>query len=327
MAWTRSIGFLLLEGAGFLFGCSNAGQDRILAVQGTGVINGFVYFDRNGDASYDGGDTVLTGVAVHLIATGTTDTLASAKSDTVGMVHFASVPAGSITFAVDSTTLPTGGVHVLAISAPTVSVAAGDTFNVEVRASYLQVDVPEARSIAVGTEVFVVGVALSPANVFGDSTVNMADTLAAILVTRVREPVGVGDSVRWLATRSSRNGEPTLDNPTPFLLGQGAATPTSAITSAVASTAQGGALDAALVQLTDVTVSDTVTVSGNRQALTVSDGSGPCTLQLDAVAGFSGVALAGDTIGATLEVTGVLVPTGTGRWFLFPRSVFDVIPY
>jgi hypothetical protein len=325
MAWTRSVGLLLL-GAGFLVGCSNAGQDRILAVQGTGVINGFVYFDRNGDASYDGGDTVLTGVAVHLIASGTFDTVASAKSDTAGMVHFGSVPTGSITFAVDSTTLPTGGLHVLAISTPTVSVAAGDTFNVEVRASYLQVDVPEARSIAVGTEVFVVGVALTPANVFGDSTVNMADTLAAILVTRVREGVGVGDSVRWLATRSSRNGEPTLDNPTPFLLGQGAATPTNAITSAVASTAQGETLDAALVSLADVTVSDTATVSGNRQ-LTVSDGSGPCTLQLDAVAGFSGFALAGDTIGAALDVTGVLVPTGTGRWFLFPRSVSDVIPY
>ncbi len=265
-------------------------------------------------------------MAVHLIAGNTSDTVASAKSDTIGTVHFVGVPAGPITFAVDSTTLPAGGLHVLAISPPTVTVIPGDTLGVQVRVSYLQLSVPQARSVAVGTKAFVVGVALNQADIFGDSTVHIADTLAAILVTRVRALVAVGDSLRWLAVRSSRNGEPTLDNPTLFLLGQGAATPSTAVTSAVAGTAQGGALDATLVQLTDVTVDDTATVSGNLH-LTVNDGSGACTVQLDAVAGFLGFGLAGDTIGAALDVTGVLAPTGTGTWFLLPRSVTDVSPY
>ncbi|HXQ28123.1 MAG TPA: hypothetical protein VN848_02540 [Gemmatimonadales bacterium] len=315
----------LLASAGTLGGCSNAGQDRILAVQGTGIVNGFLYFDRNGDGSYDAGDTVLTGVAVHLIVSGTVDTVGSAKSDTAGLVRFALVPAGPVTFTVDSTTLPVGGLHVLNISAPSLVIAPGDSFGVRVRASYLQLGVPQARTVAAGTKVFVVGVALNPANVFGDSTVHMADTLAAILVTRVRGLVSVGDSIRWLAVRSTRNGQPTLDNPTLYPLGQAAATPALPVAAAVAAAAQGGAIDAALVQLTRVTVADTATVAGNLH-LTVKDNSGTCTVQLDTVAGFRGFGLAADTVGDTLNVTGVLSPNGSGAWIVLPRSTADVVP-
>jgi len=78
------------------------------------------------------------------------------------------------------------------------------------------------------------------------------------------------------------------------------------------------------VKILGATVQDTATVAGNRR-LTVTDGSGPLVVQLDTVAGFRGALLARDTVGATLDAMGVLVPAGTGTWMLVPRTPADVV--
>ena len=311
--------------AGLLMaGCSNAGQDRVLGVEATGIIHGLVYFDRNGDGAFGAGDTIVTGVGISLIATGTFDTIARVKSDTAGAFRFATVPVGNVTVAVDSTVLVTQGIHLLKVSAPSVLVTPGDSFSIRVAAGYPQVSVAQARGLAIGAKVFVLGVALNQQPAFGDSTVHIADTAMALIVTRVRALVAVGDSVRWLATRGTRNGQPTLDNPTVLTLATGANTPLHAVTSAVAGSASAGTLDAALANVAHAKVLDTATVSGSRQ-LTVNDNSGPLTVQLDSVAGFFGPFVTGDTVGATVTVTGVLVSNGAGAWVLLPRFPSDVI--
>ena len=109
-----------------------------------------------------------------------------------------------------------------------------------------------------------------------------------------------------------------------FTLALGAATPARQVGTALAASADTGRLDAALAKVVGAMVQDTATVAGNRQ-LTVTDGSGPLVVQLDTVAGFRGAVLAADTVGATLDATGVLVPTGAGTWILLPRAPVDVV--
>jgi hypothetical protein len=306
-----------------LVACQNAGQDRAFGVEATGLVKGIVYFDRDGNQVLDAADTILSGIKVSLVIPETRDTVARAASDSAGLFQFSAVPVGTVVISVDSTSIPGDSLHVTKIDLPTVTVTPGDSFVVHIAVSYLQTTIAQARTVAVGTKLFVVGVALAPSDVFGDTTLHIADTSAAIVLTHVLAVVQTGDSVRWLGTRQTRNGQPTLANPVGFGLGTGAVPPTDTVTAGVAANARGGALDAALVAVLGATVADTMTVAGNLH-LTVNDGSGPLTVQLDTVAGFSGLALAPDTVGATLDVYGVLVPTGTGSWVLLPRAPADV---
>jgi len=104
-------------------------------------------------------------------------------------------------------------------------VTPGDSLIVRIAVSYPQVTVTQARALPVGKKVLVVGVTLNNVLAFGDSTVHLADTSAAILVTGVRALVFPGDSVRMLGTRRTRSGESTLDNPRVFTLAAGTAAP------------------------------------------------------------------------------------------------------
>ena len=318
-------GVVAIVGTAALLGsCLNAGQDRVLAIQATGIIKGLVYFDRDGNGVPDAADTALSGVTVRLIVSGTQDTVARAVSDTGGLLRFDGVPIGTIVVAVDSTTIPTDSLRITRIDVSTVKVTPGDSFAVRVAVSFPQLDVTNARTYALGKKVFVVGVALNNVSAFGDSTVHLADTTAAILLTGVRPLVAAGDSVRVLGTRRTRSGQPTLANPTIVGLSVGAATPSHQVTTALAAQADSGRIDAALASIVGATVQDTATVAGNRR-LTVTDGSGPLTMQLDTIAGFRGAALALDTLGATLDAVGVLVPSGVGTWLLLPRARADVV--
>ncbi|HKW40739.1 MAG TPA: SdrD B-like domain-containing protein, partial [Gemmatimonadales bacterium] len=231
-------GVVAIVGTAALLGsCLNAGQDRVLAIQATGIIKGLVYFDRDGNGVPDAADTALSGVTVRLIVSGTQDTVARAVSDTGGLLRFDGVPIGTIVVAVDSTTIPTDSLRITRIDVSTVKVTPGDSFAVRVAVSFPQLDVTNARTYALGKKVFVVGVALNNVSAFGDSTVHLADTTAAILLTGVRPLVAAGDSVRVLGTRRTRSGQPTLANPTIVGLSVGAATPSHQVTTALAAQA------------------------------------------------------------------------------------------
>src|SRR6185503_17827924 len=160
---------------------------------------------------------------------------------------------------------------------------------------------------------------------FGDSTMHLADTSGAVRLTGVRTLIVLaGDSVRVLATRSSRDGQPVMDRGLVFSISTDAATPVHVIKSNVASAADSGKLDAALVRVLNVLITDTSTVQGNRR-LIVNDSSGPLVVRLDSIVGFRGTALLPDTVGARLDVVGLLVPTGSGAWMVKPRGPFDIV--
>ncbi|HUK72063.1 MAG TPA: hypothetical protein VLW50_25390, partial [Streptosporangiaceae bacterium] len=186
------------------------------------------------------------------------------------------------------------------------------------------ISIRAARLLSPGQTVNVVGVALNSSGTFSDTTVALADTSGAILLTRLRTTVTAGDSVKVRATTATRNGEPTLDGGTTTALGRGFYPAAATLTTAVAATAAGGSRDAQLVIVDSATISDTATVLGNFQ-LTVSDGSGNLQVLLDHAAGFlvPGVYVPSNVF----NIVGILVPTGTGTWMLKPRSAADLVKH
>ena len=71
----------------------------------------------------------------------------------------------------------------------------------------------------------------------------------------------------------------------------------------------------------NATISSTATVAGDF-VLTVDDGSGVLEVVLDVDIGFFLVPLVPSVV---IDVTGVLVPTGSGAWQLKPRNGGDVV--
>jgi hypothetical protein len=183
-----------------------------------------------------------------------------------------------------------------------------------------------ARALPANRTVAVVGVALNSWVTFADTAVHLADTSGAIRLTRLKVPPTplTGDSIEVVATTSSRAGQPTLDAGTPTALGSGLLPAAPLLSTLVAAGAQGGALDAHLVQVNNATVSDTSTVLGNFR-MTVNDGSGALTVQLDQRAGFTCQPPSCTYLPAnTFNIIGVLTPTGTGSWILKPRTTSDL---
>jgi hypothetical protein len=308
-----------------LAGCSNAGKDGF-SVQQTGTVQGRVSFDVNGSGAFEQGtDTGLALIGIRLVAQGTRDTIARVTSGAAGAFTLTDVPLGTYILAVDASGF-SDTIQVEKIDSASFSVPPGGTVTVNVQLSYPRVSIAAARALAQGRHVFVVGVAVNSAATYVDSTVALADTSGSIRLTQVRASFQAGDSLRLLAATAQRSGQPTLDAPTVYPLGQGHPPTAVALTTVLAANAASGARDAQLVSVSGATISDTSRTS-NSFVLTVSDGSGPLQIQLDrtADAAFQAANLPGSFIpGNKLDVLGVLVPTGTGSWRLRPRSAADV---
>ena len=331
-------GVMLLAVAGAQ--CDNAGGGNVLSISASGIVKGLVYLDRNGNGVPDGPDTIMRNVRVRLIATGSLDTTVVVLSDSIGRFRVGTVPIGTYTATVDTTTIG-DSVRVIQLTPAQVVVQPGDSVTITATVSFPAVSVRAARQLPPGRRVFIVGVLLSPRVVFGDTTGHFADTSMAIRLTRMRSsPVGIGDSLRLLGTTGTRDGQPTFDDAAITSLGAGAAPLPRIVTTLVARAANGGALDAALVFIGNVTIVDTATVDGtnappfvppNRDyRLTVdstpADTVGRMEVLLDGHAGFSGSVLTQFRPDSTISVTGVLVPAGAGRWRLKPRILSDVVP-
>jgi hypothetical protein len=183
-----------------------------------------------------------------------------------------------------------------------------------------------ARALPAGSNAIVVGVALNSSGIFSDTTVYLADTSGAILLTRLRTSVTAGDSVKVRGTTAVRAGQPVLDGGTATNLGRGFYPAAATLTTAAAAAADGGTRDAQLVVVQGATISDTAVVRGDF-TLHVSDGSGSLEVLLDhsADASFQGPSLPGLFVpGNSFDLIGVLQPVSAGVWRLKPRSAADL---
>jgi SdrD B-like domain len=304
-------------------GCGNKGSDRVTDVTAVGRVDGATFFDRNGNRIFDTGDTTMSNVRVLLLDQTTGDTAASDLTDTQGVFSLTDVPVGDYSVRVDTTTVGDTAVVAL-ISLTTAKVRPGDSLGLSVAVTYPFVSTAGVRQSPVGRKVFLTGVALNALAAFGDTTVHVADTAGAIRTTRVKQlAILTGDSLRFLGRRNVRNGQPTLDDVTPYPVSIGTLPTAVSITSDEAATADGGALDAELVSVVGMEVSDTMTTSVQDFIATADDGSGPVGVFFSRSGGF---VVAGIVPGDTLDITGLLVPkAGGGTWWLKPRSQSDVV--
>ncbi|MGH7559795.1 MAG: hypothetical protein ACRENB_02115 [Gemmatimonadales bacterium] len=308
-----------------LLGCENAGSDLGIGPFETNAVTALVYVDRDGSRSVTASvDTVISGVRVQLRAKGGGALLRTATTTTLGIARFDDVPLGEYTVSVDAATIG-DSLEISAIDSSNIRVRLADTNSVVlIRLAFPEVTIREIRALPAGQRVFLRGYILAGVQSFRDTTSHVADSSGALRLTRVSLRAGTGnapgDSVTILGTSSSRAGQPTLDLATITRLGARPAPVPLPVSTATAASASAGILDAGLVVVTGALISDTLTMAPDYH-VTGSDGTGSLVVVLDGNLNFNRSLF---RPGRTMNVRGVLVPTGLGTWQLKPRDVFDV---
>lgn len=296
---------------------STADPPEVLA---TGTAAGTVINDIDGVRGPSNGDLPLEGVIVRAAYRGTTIPVAIDTTEMNGQ-YAMEVPVGAYWITVDSVIL---GDSLEVVEADTISVAVlpGLTSTRTVALGVRRETIESARNLAPGQVVSVFGFALNDRDAFGDSTLHIREGNWSIRATTVfRAPISEGDSVRIAGTMAMDRGQPVIDRVTATrLLVTGLPDP-PLISTGVASSAEGGLLDASHARIRNVVVIDTTRVNGEYQA-TVDDGSGPLVVEIDSDFFFNLFIFRPGT--QITQLTGVLVPTGTGSWVLKPRRQADV---
>jgi hypothetical protein len=316
---------VLAGAAGIASGCGNAGADRVLTIDATGQVAGFVFFDQNGTLQFDeDADRRVPGVVVRLALAGGGTVVAQGTSDNEGLFRVTGVPVGNYVVLVDTATVGDTA-QVVRVDSMNLRLQPEDSIGITVAIGFPNVMIVEARALPAGDKIFVTGVALSPLGAFGDSTVHVRDASATIRATRVGGVgVNTGDSARFLGRRNVRDGQPTLDDVIVFSLGVVGQPEAVQVTTAGAATAEGGPLDAALVRVTAAAILDTLRNQSGDYVMRADDGSGrPVEVIVDVNLGIN---LSGFVPGATIDATGVLVPTDqqVPLWGMKPRNNQDL---
>lgn len=311
-----------------LSACGNAGADRTVGITATGTVAGSLYLDANGSGVFDAGDLPAAGLRLALVAPIRRDTLRSATTAADGSFSMDAVPVGSFALVLDPASVG-DSVEVDGVDGLSVTLAPEQTVEVQGRLTYPRRTAAQLRTDALGTRVFLEGVALHGFGTYSDTLLHVVDTTGALRAARVRpSAVATGDSVRLRGRIAVRDGQRVLDDVTVFILG-GALLPTApAVSTLDASTASGGTLDASAVRIFDAAIVDTATVLGSLR-VRMDDGSGLLTVLLDRVAdaAFRPPFVAGQwDAGRRFDLVGVLVPLAPGTWALRPRNAFDLTP-
>jgi hypothetical protein len=190
--------------------------------------------------------------------------------------------------------------------------------------SFTTVTIAQARTMPAGRVVTIEAVALNNWISFADSTVHLNDSTGSLRATRVA-PVNLfaGDRVRFLGTLALRDGQTIITFVTPTVLGVGVLPLPQVLTTKLASTADGGLRDAALVRVNGATIDSVATQTNSDVLLFVDDGSGKLEVLLDRDVGF---AISPFVKGAILDITGLLITKpGGAQWLLKPRQPSDVV--
>ena len=312
--------------AGLLSGCQNSGSDLGFGAASTAAVVVGIYLDRDGSRTITQLDTSFVGARVALLYRGTSDTVRTVTSNAIGIARFDAVPVGQYGVTVGPSSIG-DSIQVQAIDNAEPTVRAQDTTQfVVVRLGYPELTIRQARALLLGKRAFIRGVVLAGVQSFRDTTSHVSDSSGQIRLTRVALRGGLtgnnpGDSVSVLGVASTRAGQPTLDLALLTRIGSRPAPIPFSLSTATAATASGGLLDAALVQVVGAAISDTGAVAPDFR-VTVSDGSGPLNIILDANLPFPRSVF---RPGRSMNVKGVLVPDGLGAWHLKPRDLSDVV--
>ncbi len=307
--------------------CSNAGSDLGLTptAERTVVVRAFI--DRDGSGSLTGADTTYTGARVSLRPAGGGKVIVTVTTSALVPVLLGPVPVGRYSVTADPGSI--GDSLLVGLVDPALLVLNSNPDPPEVpvlvRLEYPSLSLQEVRQGTPGRRVMVRGLILAGVQSFRDTTSHLQDISGFLRLTRVQLRGGLtgnspGDSVTVIGTISARNGQPTLDQAIITLVGSRPAPVPRFLSTLVAAGAQGGTLDAALVQVDGATITDTATVAPDFR-VGVNDGSGGLVVLLDAQGGYNRSLF---EPGRRVTVRGVLVPVGPGQWQLKPRNPGDV---
>ncbi len=309
--------------------CDNAGSSLGINLTKQGIVGVLVYLDRDGSHSLTPLDTLFVGAKVSLRIRDGGAIYKTVFTNALGQAVFDKLPLGHYQFSVDSASLG-DSVFVAAVdSLGKVELTAQDSIigPLLVRVAFPEVSIRKARSLPPGKRVFLRGVVLAGVQSFRDTTSYVQDSSGTVRLTRVtlRGAVGStpGDSVSISGVTSARLGQPTLDFAALARFGAQPQPIPIPVTTGSAATAGNGALDAALVLISDAIISDTLPSAPDYKVV-ASDGSGSVTILLDGNINFPRAQF---RPGHSMKATGVLVPTGAGTWVLKPRDVNDVIVF
>jgi uncharacterized repeat protein (TIGR01451 family) len=327
--WLTAL-LLTLVGVG---SCDFATDVELLEIRGTGFLFGQAYLDLNGTGAADTGDEPLENVQVLLTAPGSGDVVLEATTDTLGVFTLESVPVGTYEVGLDASVL--GDSLTAIVTSGSVTVEIGDTTQLSLGATYPTLTLEDVRTATPGRRVFTTGVAMNTRLASTDGTVHVLDTtdVAYLRTTGVELPTGnilVGDSVRLLGRTGTDNGQPVLSSVTPYVLQRGLALPPPVeATTGTAATADGGALDAALVRIRNGEISDTSTAPNGDFHFWANDGTDSVEVVFKWFRGISSSAIRPDTVVRISQATGLLTPyddgTGSVRWRLLPRGGSEVV--
>lgn len=311
--------------AGLVAGCDPASGDLGFGTELTGEVAVVVYLDRDGSGTATSPDTVFQGAVVALRPRAGGAPLATATTTVQGIARFEQVRLGDYRLTVDPASVG-DSILVAQIDADSIRVSVlSPQVAASVRLAYPEVSIRQARLLPAGRRVFVRGLVLAGVQLFSDQSSHIADTSVAVRLTGVALQGGLtgnaaGDSVVVLGTVGQANGQPILGSARVTRVATRPAPVPKPVTSAVAANAQNGGLDADLILVSSVTISDSMTVAPHFRFV-ASDGSGAVTVEIDVNLGIATAAL---RPGRILNVRGVLVPSGQGSWILKPRGAGDL---
>lgn len=305
--------------------CTTDRRDPV-DVEVRGVVTGLVWVDRNANESRDGGDGPAEDARVVLRRTQTGPAVASGVTAASGEFIVRDVPVGDYTVTIDGASVG-DSLSVLRIDSARVRVIASDTPFVEVALTYPSYSLAEARTLPEDTRIRIEAVLLNRWTTFGDSTFHLRDSSGALRVVRFpsNSTLAEGDSVRFLATTTTRTGQVVFKDALGIRLEPGAGSPEPVIVSTMAA-ADAGTLDAELVRISGAVIQDTVRIAGEF-VIVADDGSGAVNILLDRDnAAFDAAFRAGAAPGAVIDATGLLVPREPAgdMWLLKPRAPGDI---
>ena len=310
--------------------CGDATDIELLEIGGSGVLFGLAFLDFDGDGNLGGGDQPLAGVDVVLVTGTSAEVVQLATTDSVGSFTLFEVPVGTYRLTLDSAAIG-DSLEVLGGNVP-ISIALGDTSQIDLGVTYPTRTIEEIASEPVGRRVFTSGIALNPRLNFDPSgQVHFGGATAVLRGLNVeRAGISVGDSVRVLGRVISDNGRPALDEVTPNVLISGAALVIPRETTAAeAASADGGALDAALVRARNLSITDTSTNLEGHFRFWAVDGADSVEVVLRDFLGLTTSVIRPDTTLGISQAIGLLNPVDDGagavRWQILLRGATDLV--
>lgn len=320
---------------GLLAGCDD-GVTPQYEVGGTGAVEGLVFFDANGDGSYDpaGGDQALQGVEVVLLQRGTGSALAGAEatSDASGRFRITGVPVGTHDLLIDEASAPEFAIFCQNPQPVSVFLNEAQFAGLDAERSCL-VTIAEAEAEPLGTFVTVSGIVTSaPGMIRGGYTHIQDETGGLRLFETALEGRGIeiGDRIEVSGTLAAFGGDLQLTGVTLGSVEEDAADPQPVLVTtgqiAEAALDTQSELLGSFVRVEGAKVVGAFGSNGlNFRNALIDTGDGAAQVRLEAAVAADEAAIAAlMTEGRCYDIVGVLGAFNQDGQ-LFPRTPADIV--